>query len=266
MDKDIQQQNNQTKTQLSLAALMFFSPLVQNIIKKENMGLTQQDTKFIKWYIRLWYLGLILLLITIVSWVASYQITSTSLDTIYTVSITITMILLVIGTLAILTNTNILSWDKQLLDIYQENVTSDKKEIVLRYLPLYNIYLRYKEHKFEKPNLLLKESIMAWILFCMIGLGTTPFWTSIALMLIILRIASLLGDIDIISPNTKNFINNLFNKNPEELRWYIRGSIVYVLNLSSFRKGGVVRSTGGFFAFIKSLCPSDFSLFKRETN
>jgi hypothetical protein len=34
MEENLQQQNNQTKTQLSLAALMFFSPLVQNILKK----------------------------------------------------------------------------------------------------------------------------------------------------------------------------------------------------------------------------------------
>jgi hypothetical protein len=31
--------------------------------------------------------------------------------------------------------------------------------------------------------------------------------------------------------------------------------------MSSFGKGGEVQSTGGF----KSLCPSDFSLYKRET-
>jgi len=57
MDRETQQsQSNQTRIQLSLAALMFFSPLVQNVIKKNfspgaskgNMELTQEDTDFIK--------------------------------------------------------------------------------------------------------------------------------------------------------------------------------------------------------------------------
>lgn len=47
MDKNITQ-NNQTKTQLSLAALMFFSPLVQNILNKSNFQLSTDDKTFIQ--------------------------------------------------------------------------------------------------------------------------------------------------------------------------------------------------------------------------
>lgn len=224
----MQPQDIQNRSQLAMAALMFFSPLVQNIIKKKDMWLSLQDTKFVKGYIRLWYFSLILLLITIISGVVSYQINSWTIDTIYTISITITILILIIGTLAILTNTNILSWDKRLIDLYQENITNDKKETVLKYLPLYNIYLRYKEHNFNTPDIFIKESILARILFCIIWLMTTPFWTSIILILIILRVASLLGNIDIMSPKIKEYINKIFIKNPEELRWYIRGWLVYV--------------------------------------
>jgi len=53
MDKERQQQDSQTKIQLSLAALMFFSPLVQNVLKKPNMELGENDKTFIKGYIRL---------------------------------------------------------------------------------------------------------------------------------------------------------------------------------------------------------------------
>jgi hypothetical protein len=65
MDKETQQENNQTKTQLSLAALMFFSPLVQNVIKKTSMELTENDKTFIKGYIRFGYIALIILAITL---------------------------------------------------------------------------------------------------------------------------------------------------------------------------------------------------------
>ncbi len=235
MENNIQQKN-QTKTQLSLAALMFFSPLVQNMIKKNNLWLSIDDIKFIKWYIKLWYFAIILLIITIISWVTSYQTNALNIETIYTISITITIIILCIWTLAILTNKDILSWDTQLLDVHQEHITTNKTEIILQYLPLYNIYLRYKEHNFEKPNLLLKESILIRIIFCIVWLTTTIFWTSAILIFIILRIASLIWEIDIIWPQIKTYINDIFNKNPEEIRWYISWSIKYLINKIKWNK------------------------------
>jgi len=51
MDKETQK-NSQTRIQLSLAALMFFSPLVQNVIKKDDMELSENDKTFIKGYVR----------------------------------------------------------------------------------------------------------------------------------------------------------------------------------------------------------------------
>jgi hypothetical protein len=46
MDKN--KSNSSIKTQLSLAALMFFSPLVNNILNKKNIEITNDDEKFIK--------------------------------------------------------------------------------------------------------------------------------------------------------------------------------------------------------------------------
>jgi hypothetical protein len=47
MDKETQQQNSQTRIQLSLAALMFFSPLVQSVLKRNTMELSKDDKTFI---------------------------------------------------------------------------------------------------------------------------------------------------------------------------------------------------------------------------
>ena len=77
--------------------------------------------------------------------------------------------------------------------LYSEQISTDRKEIVLSYLPIYNVYKRYQEHNFDKPNLLLKESILAWLLFIVLGLITTPWRTSTFLILIIVRVASLMG-------------------------------------------------------------------------
>jgi hypothetical protein len=41
-----------TKTQLSLAAALFFSPLVQNMLNKNTWDLTDKDKEFIRGYIK----------------------------------------------------------------------------------------------------------------------------------------------------------------------------------------------------------------------
>lgn len=227
MDKNIQTQS-QTRIQLSLAALMFFSPLVQSVIKKENMELSESDKTFIKWYIRFGYISLIILAITLATGLTNYRLELSFIDRIYTISIVVLTIVLVIGTVGILTNTNILTGKKELMTFYSEQISTDKKEILLAYTPIVNIYKRYQEHNFEKPNLLIKESIIAWVIFLVLGLAATPWRASTFLILIIIRVASLMGWMDIISPQIKTFINKLFIKNPEELRWYIRWSIVHL--------------------------------------
>jgi len=243
MDKNIET-NSQTRIQLSLAALMFFSPLVQNVIKKENMKLNEDDKTFIKGYIRFWYIALIILAITLTAWMTNYRIESGLIDWIYNISVIVLTIILVIGTIGILTNTNILAGKKELMALYSEQISADRKDIVLAYLPIYNIYKRYQEHNFDKPNLLIKESIIAWLIFMALGLATTPWRTSTFLILIIIRVASLMWGMDIVSPQIKTFLNKLFLKNPEELRWYIRWSIMCLYDLSPFAKGEVRMDRG----------------------
>lgn len=227
MDKNI---NSTTKVQLSLAALMFFSPLVSNMLKKDNLELNNEDNKFIKWYIRLGNYLLIILWVTIISWILNYNIQSDIINVIYSLSIISLTTMLVVWTISILTDTNILSWDKKLVDLYYENVTSDKKEVLTNYTPIYNIYLWYTQHNFNQPNLLIKESILAWLIFIILWFFTNTFWASTFLIIIIIRIASLMWWIDFVSPQIKKIINRLFTKNPEEIRWYIKGSIMYLYN------------------------------------
>jgi hypothetical protein len=45
-----------TKTQLSLAAALFFSPLVQNMLNKNNRDITDKDREFIRGYIKFGYI------------------------------------------------------------------------------------------------------------------------------------------------------------------------------------------------------------------
>jgi len=46
--EEIRVRDDNTKTQLSLAAALFFSPLVQNMLKKNNRDISDQDKNFIR--------------------------------------------------------------------------------------------------------------------------------------------------------------------------------------------------------------------------
>jgi len=48
-----------TKTQLSLAAALFFSPLVQSMLKRGTRDITDQDKAFIRGYIKFGYITLL---------------------------------------------------------------------------------------------------------------------------------------------------------------------------------------------------------------
>lgn len=98
----------------------------------------------------------------------------------------------------------------------------------MTYLPIYNLYLRYQSHSFERPNRRIKESILWRMLFTILCIFGNSTINSILLIVIILRVASLILDIDIVPLHIKRRLNTLFLKNPEELRGYITGFLVYL--------------------------------------
>jgi len=97
-------------------------------------------------------------------------------------------------------------------------VEGNKKEIIFKYLPIYNIYLWYKAHNFDKPNRRIEESILLRTLFVLVCMSGSVMISSIVLIFIILRIAALMSDIDFINNQIKQHLNKLFLKNPEEIR------------------------------------------------
>lgn len=216
-----------TKTQLSLAAALFFSPLVQNMLNKNTRDITDKDRDFIRGYIKYWYITLLFLLITIVTWVMNYIFALNILNVVYTISIFILVFLLVISIVSILSDISLVKWGDYTLQTY--TVEGNKKDIILKYIPIYNIYLRYTSHNFEKPNWWIKESILLWTIFLLISMFGSIFLSTTILILIIFRVAALMSDIDFLNIQIKQRLNKLFLKNPEELIWYITGSIIYLI-------------------------------------
>lgn len=215
-----------TKTQLSLAAALFFSPLVQNMLNKNTRDITDKDRDFIRGYIKFGYITLLFWIITIVSGVMNYLFALDILSVTYTISISILIFLLVIGIVSILSDISLLKWGDRTLRTY--TVEGNKKDIIFKYLPVYDIYLRYTSHSFDKPNWRIKESILLWTAFFILSMLGNIFISSTMLILIILRIASLMSDIDFLTIPTKQRLNRIFFKNPEEIMGYVTWFIIYL--------------------------------------
>jgi hypothetical protein len=200
--------------------------LVQNMLKNNTRDITDKDRDFIHGYIKFWYVSILFWIITIAAGVLNYVFALNILSVIYTVSVFILIFLLLISVVSILSDISLLKWGDSGIQTY--NVEWNKKDIILKYLPIYNIYLWYTAHSFEKPNWRIKESILLWVVFLLVAISGSVLISSISLILIIIRIASLMSDIDILNIPTKQRINKLFLKNPEEVRWYGTGLIIYI--------------------------------------
>lgn len=216
------------RIQLSLSAVMFFSPFIQNIVGNANLELVKEDLSFVKWYIKLGYFNIILLIISIAFGTMSYFYDYLMVVWIYKIAVFILIGLLVMWILWIVTDINILWWEKKFFQ-YKE-ITNDKTNILFWFFPIYNIFMWYKVHTFDSPYRRAKESILRWLLFVLVALITKSAWiSSLILVLIIIRIVSLLSGIDLISDEIKKKVNKVFYKNPEEIRWYVSGWISFVI-------------------------------------
>lgn len=226
MVEEIKKTDSNTKTQLSLAAALFFSPLVNNMLKKNTRNLSEEENNFVHGYIKLGNIMILFGLVAIISGVMNYLFVLKALDVIYTVSIFILVFLLLISVVSILSDISLWKWRDYKIQTY--TIEGNKKDIILKYLPFYNIYLRYKAHSFEKPNRWVKESLILWTIFSLASILGSVNISIILLILIILRIACIMSDVDFVSIKIKQRLNILFLKNPEELRWYVTGLVVYL--------------------------------------
>ncbi len=231
MVEETKTRDTNVKTQLSLAAALFFSPLVQNILKRASWDITDQDKQFIQGYIKFGYITLLFWIIAITTGVLNYLFDINILSITYTISIFILIGLLIISVVSILSDISLIKTHGDQVSPWYA-IEGNKKDIILKYLPIYNIYLRYHTHSFDKPNRWIKESLFRWMLFvvsCMMG---SVVISSCIIIVIILRIASLMSDIDMFNTKIKYHLNTIFFKNPEEIRWYITGFLRYLAKAS----------------------------------
>ena len=226
MVEETKVRDTNTKTQLSLSAALIFSPLVQNMLKRNTRDITDQDKDFIRGYIKFGYITILFGIITITAWILNYLFALNILNVTYTISISILIFLLIISVVSILSDISLIKWGDHMIQTY--TIEGNKKNIIIKYLPIYNIYLWYQAHNFEKPNWRIKESIILWTIFFIACLSGSILISSCILIVIIVRIAALMSDIDFLNTKTKQQFNKLFFKNPEELRGYITWFFIYL--------------------------------------
>ncbi|NOZ44005.1 MAG: hypothetical protein GXP45_02490 [bacterium] len=222
-----QETKDQTnKIQLALASVLFFAPFVQSLLKKRHFDLDQEDLNFVHGYSRLGYLIIGVLLLTISSAILMYVIKIGLFLWIYKISAILLVAMIIIGIFAIFANIKILQEGES--GLHYQSIKTDKSDIFLSFLPLYNIYLRYKLHSFDHPYRWSKESILWWTLLVFVAIITkNGVATGFILSLIVIRLSSLMAGIDVIDDHIKYKLNKLFYKNPEELWGYVRGSLLF---------------------------------------
>lgn len=219
------------KTELSLSALMFFSPLIQNQMKKRS-DINENDKNFIKWFIKIWYLNIFMLILSIWLQIIFYL---TNISLIQNIGFVITIILaisLVIWSIYAISNKELIKINKS----ENEKISQkDKISFIINYIPLYNIHLRYKKHNFNEPDMILKESILVWGMVSILLLVSNEIITWFLVILIVIRIITLINGINLWE-KTQKLLDNLFKKNPEESRWYIIWTIVTIFNQKSLQE------------------------------
>ncbi len=217
----MQQQDHK---QLALAAVMFFGFMVNNLLK-ENTQLSDKQRYFVQSYIYYWYITTIAGIVSIVLIIAYYFHSSYILYWLHSISIIVTIVLLLVGSIGVISGTIIYHSKNN-----KQNMTyQDKSILLLNFLPIYNRYQRYKIHNFENPDNILKESLILRNIRWRITLITQSKIISIVILLyIVVRVATLLWWIDFINQQIIEKSKKLFKHNPEEIRWYIIATVIYV--------------------------------------
>lgn len=198
------------------------------MLNKYEFQINNNDIDFIKWYMYLGWINIILLLISITLWVSDYVWGFGFLNTLYMSLMSLLVISLVIWCICIFTDTSVISTKTQdKTSITPVIIEWEKSDMLLDYLPISNIYRRYKAHNFDTPNTIIKESIIVWWIFAVICMTWNITILSFILMIIITRIVTLMNNIDVVPNKIRIFISQLFLKNPEEMFWYIKWTLLF---------------------------------------
>ena len=211
------------KNEFAFCAIMFFAPLIKNNIKT-NESLSKEDKAFINWFIKLGYINILLLIISLIFRILEIKTSNVVLQKINIWFLILLAISLCIWTILAALNKNI-NWNKN-----EETNNTNNLDVLLFFIPIYNIYIRYEHHQFEWDNSLIKSSILLWTFFTLSAIFIPNTYINIwILCLILFKIIYTIYGINFWKKRNEH-INNAFQKNPEEIRWYVTWTIKSLFN------------------------------------
>ena len=213
------------KTQLSLASLMFFGPFIKHLLREEGFDLTEEEKWFVKWYMVLGTINLLLAGICIALGIGSGFVDYSWINVLFLVFSCILLLILVGGSICIFAD---ISLNKGSNTNLTQSFTQDlewNQNILFHYLPFVNTYLWYTLHDFDGKHTILKESQIVWMIFGLLCFTGNLWIIGFTLALIIVRMVSLTVVWDIL-PKLAPYTEDVFHKNIEEIWWWIWGRLL----------------------------------------
>lgn len=213
---------------LSIAWVMFFALFVKNNIKPDSW-FTEEELKFIRWYLQVWYVNLIFLAIVLIASLSNLFLVNGILSRITTIWGIAIFIITVFSIFACANDLTMWNENESLTQKIQH------KWLVLKaYTPILNFILRFRQENYNMPYRWLKESILSRTSFI--------FWTLLfgnsfgmgMLIIIFVRLILLMLNIDVIPLTMKKTINSVFSCNPWEIFAYVFAPIVAKLKKGDY--------------------------------
>lgn len=215
----------------SLAAVMLFAPFIPFILKSWDYELSENDKLFINWYVKYW------LLLDLILWLAAIVWIINILNNFVIILNYISQILLIIGLAWIIFwifyvfSDKPMFLSKSLKEDYFKNIRAWNIDILFYFLPIYNFYLWYFGKQDIKSYWWIKESVIISCFWILLYLITWSFYINILFIFIyIVRIISLIWWIDFVPDHIKEKLDKLFEKNPEEMYWYLKWTAKYFID------------------------------------
>lgn len=223
----MEQKNNysiERKTEFAFCAMMFFAPLVKKNVR-ESKVLSQEEKKFVSWFIKLWYVNIMLLIIAIALWVVWYITNNSLIQKISIWFLILLSISLIVWTILAALNKSI--WSNADFENLEWKADFDK---IFYFIPIYNIYIWYKKHQFEWENSTIKCSILLLILFTLSAIFIRNPFVNVSILIFVLFVVVCSINWVTFWSRWVNILNKSFLKNPEEIWWYISWPIFFLFN------------------------------------
>lgn len=223
-----QQFERSDEKMFALASIMLLAPFVAVMMRRPEYELSPQQIDFIRGYVVLWNIILGILLLSFLFFLANYIYWIGSLVYIGYV-LAFSALAVIFFWIFWVSGSKDLAMLKSSLQQSTQNETQSGRNFIPYYLPIYNIYQWYKYPRTLQNYRWLKESLLLWGLFTLLGLlGQNIFLMAVIVLIIVFRVISLQVWVDVIKDSYKESIDKVFENNLEEIWAYIGWSVLYL--------------------------------------